>query len=73
MESTMLYKNCSISKTGIVFTVYCGKNPTVEAKKEVKRQLIDFINNHDVQGQQLINIAVSKSMQNTSKAEAKPQ
>jgi hypothetical protein len=61
MESTMLYKNCSISKTGIVFTVYCGKN------------LIDFINNHDVQGQQLINIAVSKSMQNTSKAEAKPQ
>jgi hypothetical protein len=60
-ESTILYKNCSVSKNGIVFTVYCGKNPTLEAKKEVKRQLIEFITNHDVQSQQLINIAVSKS------------
>ena len=37
-EPTLLYKNCRVTKNGIVFIVYCGKNPTAEAKHEVKKE-----------------------------------
>lgn len=60
---TMLCKQCRVSKSGIVFSIYCGINPTAQAKQEVKRQLIEFINNHEIQGQQLINVAISASQE----------
>jgi hypothetical protein len=61
-QPTMLWKNTRVSKTGVVFSIYCGRNPTEQAKMEVRKQIIKFLENQAIEGQMMVTVAVSSAL-----------